>query len=309
MRLTIKLKLGVAFAAVIVLSMITAWVGIANLASLSETLDRVVQGPTQRVILSQELSEQLLAIVRAEKNLNLSDTGDQAAGFAAELDRLRPDFVARLESAEATASAEGRPLWDTVRGLWRQYAPIEDKIIDAVRRDARPEARALSMGPAHQIITDARVALQKVVDLNRQRLKDAETDARHEYQNAHTKTSTDFSYGVSLLPGYKVNDRSLIYFRLGYVRARFKEKEKESLLNAPNGTPFLQLTFDRYANGFSYGFGFEEAVYRRLSLRAEFTHTSYQSFWNTYTSFVSSTTAKLQPSNNQFTLALIWHIW
>lgn len=125
----------------------------------------------------------------------------------------------------------------------------------------------------------------------------------------NTKTSTDFSYGVSLLPGYKVNDRSLIYFRLGYVRARFKEKEKESLLNAPNGTPFLQLTFDRYANGFSYGFGFEEAVYRRLSLRAEFTHTSYQSFWNTYTSFVSSTTAKLQPSNNQFTLALIWHIW
>ena len=30
----------------------------------------------------------------------------------------------------------------------------------------------------------------------------------------HTKTSTDFSYGVSLLSGYKVNDRSLIYLRL-----------------------------------------------------------------------------------------------
>lgn len=125
----------------------------------------------------------------------------------------------------------------------------------------------------------------------------------------NTKTSTDFSYGVSLLPGYKVNDRSLIYLRLGFVRARFKEKEKESLLDAPNGTPFLQSTFDHYANGFSYGFGFEEAVYWRLSLRAEFTHTIYQSFRNTYTSFVSSTTAKLQPSNNQFTLALIWHIW
>lgn len=125
----------------------------------------------------------------------------------------------------------------------------------------------------------------------------------------HTKTSTDFNYGVSLLPGYKVNDRSLIYLRLGFVRARFKEKEKESLLDAPNGEPFLQSTFDHYANGFSYGFGFEEAVYWSLSLRAEVTHISYQSFWNTYSSFVSSTTAKLHPTNNQFTLALIWHIW
>jgi opacity protein-like surface antigen len=124
-----------------------------------------------------------------------------------------------------------------------------------------------------------------------------------------TKTSTNFSYGVSLLPGYKVNDCSLIYLRLGFVRARFKEKEKESLLNAPNGAPFLQTTLDRYTNGCSYGFGFEEAVYWRLSLRAEFSRTSYWSFGNTYTSFVSSTTAKLQPSTNQFTLSLIWKIW
>jgi methyl-accepting chemotaxis protein len=50
MRITVKLKLGLAFGAVIVLSVITAWLGIANLASVNATLDRVVQGPTQRLI-------------------------------------------------------------------------------------------------------------------------------------------------------------------------------------------------------------------------------------------------------------------
>src|ERR1035438_6400216 len=97
MRITIKTKLGLAFAVVIVLSAVTAWFGISNLASLNATLDRVVQGPAQRVILSQEMSEQLLAIVRAEKNLNLSNTAEEGDSFTTELATLRPDFTAKLD--------------------------------------------------------------------------------------------------------------------------------------------------------------------------------------------------------------------
>src|SRR5580698_7078817 len=128
MRITVKLKLGLAFATIIVLSAITAWLGISNLAALNTTLDNVVQGPTQRVILSQELSEQLLTIVRAEKNLNMSDTKEEADAFVAELGRLRPDFQTRLDRSVSSASAEGRPLWDAVHSLWQQYVPVEDKI-------------------------------------------------------------------------------------------------------------------------------------------------------------------------------------
>ena len=92
MRITVKTKLGLAFALVIVLSAITAWLGISNLASLNATLDRVVQGPAQRVIISQEMSEQLLTIVRAEKNLNLSNSSEEMTSFLTELSTLRPAF-------------------------------------------------------------------------------------------------------------------------------------------------------------------------------------------------------------------------
>jgi methyl-accepting chemotaxis protein len=184
MRVTVKLKLGLAFAAIIALSVLTAWLGIANLAAVNASLDRVVQGPAQRVIESQELSEQLLAIVRAEKNLTISETKEQADGFEAELARSRPEFTAYLEREEATASAEGKPLWAAARGLAQQYLTAQDKIIDAVNRDARPLARELSLGSARQMVTDARGALQKVVELNRQRLTAAEADAQREYENA-----------------------------------------------------------------------------------------------------------------------------
>ena len=184
MRVTMKLKLGLAFAAVIALSAITAWLGIVNLASINASLHQVVQGPAQRVIQSQELSEQLLVIVRAEKNLSMSETKEQTDSFEAELARLRPDFLSRLEREEATASEEGRPLWAAARGLSEQYLSAQDKIIDAVNHDARPQARELSLGATRQMVTDARSALQKVVDLNRRRLTDAEGEAQKEYESA-----------------------------------------------------------------------------------------------------------------------------
>jgi methyl-accepting chemotaxis protein len=184
MRITVKAKLALAFSLVILLSAVTAVLGISNLGSLNATLDNMVQGPMQRALLSQELSEQLLSIVRAEKNINLADGKEQVASFEAELTRLSTDFSARIDKAQSTASTAGRPLWDAVRDSWRQYVPLQDKIVEAVNRDARPEARALSMGPARQFVTDARAALQKVVDLNRGRLNQAATDAGHEYETA-----------------------------------------------------------------------------------------------------------------------------
>ena len=134
MRMTIKAKLGLAFATIIILSGITAYLGIDNLASVNASLDRVVRGPTQRVIQSQELNEELLEIVRAEKNLNLSETKEQAADFTAELGKLRPGFITKLERLEASASVEGKPLWSSALNQSRQYLVAQDKIIDAINR-------------------------------------------------------------------------------------------------------------------------------------------------------------------------------
>jgi methyl-accepting chemotaxis protein len=184
MRITVKAKLALAFSLVILLSAVTALVGISNLASLNTTLDTMVRGPMQRVIASQELSEQLLAIVRAEKNVNLADTKEQLNSFESELGRLRPEFTSRLDQAVTNASVEGRPLWEAARSSWQQYALLQDKIIEAVNRDAKPEARALSLGSGRQFVTDSRASLQKVVDLNRRRLTEATTDAGREYETA-----------------------------------------------------------------------------------------------------------------------------
>jgi methyl-accepting chemotaxis protein len=55
MRITIKLKLGLAFAAVILLSMLTAAFGISTLGALDTSIGEVRRGPVERVLLETEL--------------------------------------------------------------------------------------------------------------------------------------------------------------------------------------------------------------------------------------------------------------
>lgn len=168
----------------------------------------------------------------------------------------------------------------------------------------------LFLGYGHTLNCPAYLGVEGYIDL---------TNAHsHEYTTVFsdagpyvykTATTARFGYGCSLLPGYKWRDSSLVYLKFGFTQTRFKELEKEYLTTAANGQPFLKTTKYHSANGFSYGIGVEEALYWGLSLRGEFSHTTYQSFTNTYTSFVSSTKVSLQPSNTEFVLSLIWHFW
>ena len=73
MRATIKLKLAVTFVVVILLSGISAVVAIHGLGALRESVDELVDVAAQQVSLSEKLDVNLLALVRAEKNMILAD--------------------------------------------------------------------------------------------------------------------------------------------------------------------------------------------------------------------------------------------
>ena len=63
MRITIKLKLAVTFAAVVLLAGAMAWLAISSLGSLNVAMDDLIKGPMQRIQLENELENDLLRIV------------------------------------------------------------------------------------------------------------------------------------------------------------------------------------------------------------------------------------------------------
>src|SRR6266568_2710492 len=108
MRFTIKLKLASTFAVIIVLAGAMAWFGISSLGSLNTTMGDLLQGPVQRALIEHQLENDMLQILRAEKNMLLADTPNEIAKYDAEELAARSQFVARLDKVVAIGTTEGR---------------------------------------------------------------------------------------------------------------------------------------------------------------------------------------------------------
>jgi methyl-accepting chemotaxis protein len=184
MRFTIKSKLGVAFATVIALSGITAWLGISNLSSLSDTMAAVLSGPVERLQVAQGLELDLLLAVRAEKNLLLAGTNlEQRSRYDAELLKQREAFATRLDKLEATATVEGKKRLDALRATRQQWIEANDKIRSLARDNQAAEAIDLSTGGGRQLVTDLEKQIGDYLDLQQQFMDQSKNGAAHQYEN------------------------------------------------------------------------------------------------------------------------------
>jgi methyl-accepting chemotaxis protein len=184
MRLTIKLKLGLAFGAVIALSAIMATFGISSLTSLNTTMENVLSGPVQRAQWEEQLHRMLLSIVRAEKNLALAETPPQIEANSEDLQQQREAFNGLADKLYAIGSVEGRKRFDVLRAGFQRYAAVQDRMRELMRQGQVNDARALSAGDARQLVRTTEGQLVDLVDLNQKMVVDAEAAATHQYENA-----------------------------------------------------------------------------------------------------------------------------
>jgi outer membrane immunogenic protein len=123
------------------------------------------------------------------------------------------------------------------------------------------------------------------------------TTAAGAASSTNGRVSVGASWGVSVLPGLKLNDSTLGYIRLGYEEAKIRGQQSFTTTVAGGAT--VAGNKNNWQSGFEYGVGIETAVYQNVSVRGEFDHTSYSSF--------SSNVSSFNPSDNQYNLGLIYH--
>ncbi len=125
-----------------------------------------------------------------------------------------------------------------------------------------------------------------------------------------TSFEVNSNYGISVLPGIKLNNATLFYFRLGYNWANVEANVRIGANMAATPAPLLNQGIYRSASGsdtiggFNYGLGIESTFYDNWSLRAEYSHTDFNSV-NANTLFSSN---EFTSADNQFMLGLIYHI-
>ena len=155
MRITVKAKLAAAFSTVIILSGITAWLGITNLGSLNATMDSLLAGPVERLGAAKGLQVDLLLAVRAEKNLILeADNAEQRARYDAELQKQRDLFGNHIDDISAIASAEGKKRLEALRATRQRWVEVSDSIRGFVRNIQASDANKLSSGAGRQLVNE-----------------------------------------------------------------------------------------------------------------------------------------------------------
>jgi len=186
MRVTIKMKLGLAFATVILLSGLIAGLGVTSLASLNETMDDVLAAPVERARLAQELSLELVLGIRAEKNLLLEAADSEArTTHDAQLVKERAAFTALLDRIDAVASPAGKAILARLRDERRNFSDINDKIRALVRDNQVAPAVALSVGTERKSVDIQEGIIGDYVQKQQAFLVEAKEAAAQKYESAH----------------------------------------------------------------------------------------------------------------------------
>jgi methyl-accepting chemotaxis protein len=128
MRFTIKLKLGLAFALIVVMCAAMAVLAIVNLSALNDDISDMVRGPFASVTISGDMATKVMADVKTEKDMVLSNDPAQIAVFDKQLLTLRQEILddrARLLQVAHPATRAKIGEFDTE---WNAWVPIQDQI-------------------------------------------------------------------------------------------------------------------------------------------------------------------------------------
>jgi methyl-accepting chemotaxis protein len=144
MRVTIKLKLAMAFGLILLLSMVTGFVATSKLSTLNETLDELVNGAAKRSLQAGEFRTALLQDIRAEKNMVLASSDEDTANFAAKALKFRAEAQHLLEDIKArSVSEQGRRMLGEIGTLLDKQIELQDQTVHDAKMNSNNAAAAL----------------------------------------------------------------------------------------------------------------------------------------------------------------------
>jgi methyl-accepting chemotaxis protein len=193
MRLTIKLKLGLAFGLVIVLMIAATGYGLSSISHLNDAMTGLINGPVARLKLAGDVRTGILQFVRAEKNIILESDLAKMRVYDAQLTQQRQDFEALLDEGDAISSPEGKVKYAELRSMWETVKPLDIELRQLALADQNKQAVTLSLGPLLGATTQCIDLTNEVVSLAESQMK------AQEAQNARTYDSTrEVLIGVTL---------------------------------------------------------------------------------------------------------------
>lgn len=174
MRATIKMKMAVTFA--VILIMLTGIVGfsVMKLETLNDSMSNMVDDPATSLDRIQQFNDAITSTVVAQKNLALSDDAQFMSGQMAEIKQQRARADRLIAQALETKDPIDRAMYDDARRGWEEYKAIADEAITLAMQNRNAEASVISLGKGNQLAVKVGDMVDKIVLRQRNELSDAD---------------------------------------------------------------------------------------------------------------------------------------
>ncbi len=163
MRFTIKARLAAAFGAILILSAVSAYLGVGSLGSVNDEVRAIVNGPATRTTTTLKMANTLSLIARTEKNLILENDETAQKGYVERLKGERKNFQELFEQRRQAANEEGKKQLDGLHAVYSEYVKSQDELVQLALLNSDTKANELSEGAAKTAFDNA---LQIATEIN-----------------------------------------------------------------------------------------------------------------------------------------------
>jgi methyl-accepting chemotaxis protein len=183
MRFTIKWKLGLAFATIIILMLAAAGFGINGVSAMNRNFNGLINGPVEKLQVARDMRFITMQIVRDEKNVILSDDPKIMQQYDQELTELRSRMDAVLTHGYDIAGDQGRAVYQHLRQTFETIKPLDTKLRELAFAGKKSEAKELSFGPLYQPNVELINGSEERVKRALEQMEGAKKDAESSYNS------------------------------------------------------------------------------------------------------------------------------
>ena len=186
MRSTIKAKLGITFAVVVMMLITIVVIGVSRMSQMNADIGEVIDGPAARQARSLRVQVEVNEVIRLEKNMVISRDPVQIRQFEQESAAKIASTTDLIRDALEKAPDSAKSRWAAAATEWDDFRQINQNVRTLALAGKGEEAGLQSISRSREVVKKLYSVLDDIVETNTKLMNGAKTTTAASYESART---------------------------------------------------------------------------------------------------------------------------
>lgn len=174
MNLTIKARLIGGFSIILILLVISALFSMNRLSIIIDKLNEIVDVSAERVKLCGAINKDMTSIVRAEKNLILSNNEEKMAEYVQIIESVKAEMQKKEDKLNSISDKAGKEKLDAFKLNWSAYLENLKQVQAFAKLNSNTKAKNMSSGEGEKAFVTSEQIMDEIVLLSKKETQKAD---------------------------------------------------------------------------------------------------------------------------------------